>query len=94
MTHAIQMLANLGSNSAATRMPPAEYAAIVAALGTDAELTQALLDRDVAAISRSLGGRATMVCMVAPAEEEQPEEAPDQRPQQPSGPADEPDRKN
>jgi hypothetical protein len=88
------MLANLGSNAAAARMLPAEYAALVAALGADAELTQALLDRDVATISRSLGGRATMVCMVAPAEEERPEESPDQRPEEPSSPADEPDRKN
>lgn len=94
MTHAIQMLANLGSNAAATRMQHAEYAAMVAALGADTELTRALLDRDAAAISRSLGGRATMVCMVAPAEEEQPEESPDQRPEEPSSPADEPDRKN
>jgi hypothetical protein len=88
------MLANLGSNAAATRMPPTEYAALVAALGADTALTQALLDRDVGAISRSLGGRATMICMVSPAEEEQPEKTPDEGGEEPASPPDETDRTN
>jgi len=93
VTNAIQMLASLGSNAAASRMQAAEYAAVVTALGADSELTQALLDRDVAAISRTLGGRATMICMVSPAEEEQPENTPDEGSEEPSSPPDQ-DRPN
>jgi len=78
MTSAIQMLANMGSNAAASRMSADQYASAIAALGADEELGSALLNRDVTAISRSLGGRISMVCMVAPAEEEPPaqEDAP------------------
>lgn len=86
MTNAIQMLANMGANASAARMTADQYAAAIAALGADDALTTALLDRDVAAISRSLGGRATMVCMVAPAEEEE-QPAQDDQPNQDEAPA-------
>jgi len=70
MTNAISMLANMGSNVAASQMSAGQYAAAIAALNADEELSYALLNKDVTAISRALGGRASMVCMVAPAEEE------------------------
>lgn len=72
MTNAIQMLASMGANASAARMSADQYAAAIAALDADDVLASALLDRDAVAISQALGGRARMVCMVAPAEEEQP----------------------
>jgi len=72
MTNAIQMLATVGSNSAASQMSADQYTSAIAALGAGEELSSALLNRDVTAISRALGRRISTVCMVAPAKEEPP----------------------
>jgi hypothetical protein len=69
MSNVIQFLESLGRNPA-NALPPADYAAAVAALDIDDAQRQALLDRDHAALNGLLGGRAKVYCLVAPAENE------------------------
>lgn len=61
----------------------AEFAQAVEAAGFDATTRQALLARDPAALSVAVGGRATVLAFVMPAEDEPDTERPD---------TDEPDR--
>jgi len=54
-----------------------EYAQAVEAAGFDATTRQALLARDPAALNAVLGGRATVMAFVFPAEDEPDTEQPD-----------------
>jgi len=49
-----------------------DFADAVAHSGLPAEMQQALLARDIEALRVSLGGRAQMLCMVVPAENDEP----------------------
>lgn len=74
MSNTISFLEAMGR---ATPLAPLDFAAAVAALEIDETQRQALVERDHAALSRLLDGRARMICMVnAPAQDE-PENFPD-----------------
>ncbi len=63
MSAVIQFLEKMASNASFGRSAM-EYQAAVAQLKIDDVQHKALLNRDVERLSRSLEGRATMVCMV------------------------------
>ena len=83
MSKVIQFLETMGRNASSGRVSDAAYAAAVAALDVDAAQTQALLQRDRAALNVLLGGRATQMMMMlfpvedAPQESEDTQDAPD-----------------
>lgn len=68
MSNAIRFLETLGSTPETMSGP--QYAQAVAGLEVDAELRQALLTRDPAQINRLLGGRASMMLVLAPADDQ------------------------
>lgn len=61
----------------ARQLSEAEYAEAVAVAGFDVTTRQALLARDPAAINAILGGRASVLAFVLPAEDEPDTERPD-----------------
>jgi hypothetical protein len=67
MSNAIQFLESLGGS--AEPMSAEQYARAVAALDVDAGLRQALLERDGGRINQLLGGRGSMMLVLAPADE-------------------------
>jgi hypothetical protein len=67
MSNAIQFLESLGGTAAP--MTAEQYAQAVAALDVDAGLRQALLERDSGRINQLLGGRGSMMLVLAPADE-------------------------
>jgi hypothetical protein len=67
MSNAIEFLESLGS--AAEPMDAAHYARAVNGLAIDPDLRQALLERDSARINQLLGGRGSMMLVLAPAED-------------------------
>jgi hypothetical protein len=74
MSDAIRFLESMGSDSSLSRLSADEYAATVASLEVGPLQQRALIDRDHAALSDLLGGRATLLCSVfAPDEEEEKE---------------------
>ncbi len=70
MSNVIQFLESMGKDAALGNMSSEEYAATVKALGVDDVAQHALLNRDHAALTDSLGGRVKMMMMLAPAEDE------------------------
>lgn len=91
MSNAIQFLQSMGSDSALARTSVVDYAAAVAALDIDDAQQRALLDRDQAALSGLLGGRARMIFAVM-APDDVPVDAPDR--EQPSRDEPEPDQES
>lgn len=75
MSNVVQFLETLGGQPI---LSAADYAAAVASLPAESEERDALLSADVAALTVLLGGRTRMVCMIAPSEEEAPEQAPEE----------------
>lgn len=67
MSNAISFLESLGST--AEPMDAGQYARAVAGLDVDATLRQALLDRDDGRIAQLLGGRGSMMLVLAPADD-------------------------
>lgn len=67
MSNAIAFLESLGSS--ANPVGDEQYARAVAGLDVDASLRQALLDRDGGRINQLLGGRGSMMLVLAPADE-------------------------
>ena len=79
MSSVIQFLASVGSKP----LTAAEYGATVALLDVEDSQRQALFGRDHGALADLLGGRSKMYCMVvAPNEEDEPEQAPDDEPEE------------
>lgn len=74
MTNVIRFLEGMG---AAAPLPPEQVAAAIAALNVGDAERQALLDRDVDALSGLLGGRQVMRCAIY-----EPMREPDQQPDQ------------
>jgi hypothetical protein len=67
MSNAIAFLESLGSTS--EPMTAEQYARAVAGLDVDAGLRQALLARDGGRVNALLGGRGSMMLVLAPADE-------------------------
>ncbi len=76
MSNVVQFLEELAR--ATKPLSAEEFAAAVASAGVDAAAYRALLDRNADALNQALGGRPAMMCMIVPAEndEPQPEEEP------------------
>lgn len=72
MSNAVRFLESIACQP--NPMSAAEFAAAVGRSDLPAEMKQALLARDIDALSASLGGRAQMLCMVVPAENDEPVE--------------------
>ncbi len=73
MSNVIQFLESMGKNAALGNMSPEEFTAAVKALGVDDVAQHALLHRDHAALSNSLGGRIKMMMVLVPAEDDEGE---------------------
>lgn len=75
MSAVVQLLEMLAAAPAS--LSHDEFARLVASADLSPAVRDALLRRDVAALSQAIGGRPTMFCAVFPAENEpEPEEAP------------------
>jgi len=68
MSNVVQFLEALASNP--KPMSAEEFSSAVADL--DPMVQPALIAGDVSALNKALGGRARMICMVAPAENDEP----------------------
>jgi hypothetical protein len=85
MSNVVQFLENLARNP---KPQSAEDLAIaIASTSLDPQVQQALIAGNACELSEALGGRARMICMIAPAENDEPqdddrqndeEESPDQ----------------
>lgn len=69
MSDIVRFLETLAVNPAAS---PGDLAAAVRDLAVDRALADALLAGDTAALGALLGGRTKMICMIAPAENDEP----------------------
>lgn len=87
MSNVIRFLESLGASANTGQVSAADYAAIVGTLeGIEDKHRQALLDRDVSALSELLDGRSKMFCMIiAPDSEEEQLEVPDESGGEPDG---------
>ena len=74
MSNVIAFLESLGSNAAQSKLSGEAYVAAVDALALDDAPRQALLDRNANVLSELMGGRLKMMCLLFPADGEQPQE--------------------
>lgn len=74
MSNAVQFLESLGRSPC----PLSDEELVIAVANLDESERNVLVRRDVAGLSRLLGGRASMVCSVMPAEDEEPLEEEEQ----------------
>jgi len=72
MSNVVQFLEALSRNSKLFSYE--EFVAAVMRANLDPEIRKALLERDVNALSRELGGRRAMFCAIFPADNEEPKE--------------------
>ena len=79
MSNVVQFLEALSLDP--SRLTEADYAEAVAAADFEPSTREALLKRDPMALNRLLGGRATVLAFIFPAEEEQEGEGKDGDPQ-------------
>lgn len=79
MSNVIRFLESLGASACGGQISAADYAATVVALeGVEAEHRQALLDRNVSALSELLDGRSKMFCMIIAPDGAEEQGVPDQ----------------
>lgn len=71
MSNVVQFLEALARNP--KPLSAEDVAAAVLGAGLDPDVQQAMLDRDANSLNRVLGGRATMLCFIAPAENDEPQ---------------------
>jgi hypothetical protein len=76
MSNVVQFLEALARNPKS--MSYDEFIAAVAGADLDTAVRKALLERDVAALSKQLSVRNAMFCVVFPADNEQPKEGEEQ----------------
>ena len=74
MSNVIAFLESLGNNAAQSQLSGDAYVAAVDALALDDAPRQALLDRDADALSSLMGGRLKMMCLLFPADGEEPQQ--------------------
>lgn len=72
MSNVVQFLEALARNP--MPMTADEYATVVARVEMDSVAQKALLTRDADALNKALGGRIKMMCMVVPAENDEPQD--------------------
>lgn len=72
MSNVVQFLEALARNP--KPLSAADFAVAVAAAELDPKAEAALLAHDTEALSRALGGRIKMMCMVVPAENDEPQQ--------------------
>lgn len=70
MSNAVHFLESLARNPMS--LSPEAFASVVAHAELEPEIQQALLMRDIVALNELLGGRPKMICVVAPAENDEP----------------------
>lgn len=70
MSNVVQFLETLARNPKPLSIE--DLTAAVVGSGLDQVVQRALLDQNVESLSEVLGGRATMLCFIAPAEDEEP----------------------
>ncbi|MFC5570423.1 hypothetical protein ACFPN1_10170 [Lysobacter yangpyeongensis] len=87
MSIAVQFLEALARNP--KPLSDDEFAAAIAKTEMDPSAQKALLDRNAQALSKALGGRLKMMCMVVPAENDEP-----QQDEEPADGEDVPDRES
>lgn len=71
MSNVVQFLENLARNT--KPLSSEDFVAVVANAGFESATKQALLDGDADGLNHILGGRPTMMCLVAPAENDEPQ---------------------
>ncbi len=78
MSNAIRFLETLGQNPALSRLSPDQLQAMIESLKLDPAQREAILQGDLSALSRLVGGRAEMIGLIwEPGPEIPPGEAPD-----------------
>ncbi|WP_457096952.1 hypothetical protein [Lysobacter sp. P5_B9] len=76
MSNVVQFLENLARNP--KQLSAEDFAAAVAKAGVDSAAYKALMERNAEALNQALGGRLAMMCMIVPAENEEPKEGDEQ----------------
>src|SRR5688500_10761870 len=74
MSNVIALLETLGADASLANMDAGEFAAAVAGLPLDDDARAALLARDADALNGLLGGRMQMMCLLFPADGQEPAE--------------------
>jgi hypothetical protein len=72
MSAVVKFLETLGRNP--KPLSADDFATVVASADLDAAARQALLERDATALNALLNGRPKMMCVIAPAENDEPEQ--------------------
>ena len=80
MSNIVQFLEALARNP--KPLSQEDFVAAVSQAALDAASTQALLERDAKGLNGLLGGRPRMVCMIAPAENDEPQREDEQEDEQ------------
>jgi hypothetical protein len=76
MSNVAQFLEALARNP---RLLSAEdFTSVVKNAEFDSDIQQAMLDRNAASLNTAIGGRHTMLCFIAPAENDEPQKNDDQ----------------
>jgi len=72
MSNVVQFLEALATSP--KPLSPDEFAAAIERTELDPSAQKALLERNADALNKALGGRLKMMCMVVPAENDEPQE--------------------
>lgn len=72
MSNVVQFLETLARNP--KPLSPEDFAAAIADTSLDPATKGALLQRDASVLNELLGGRPKMICMIAPAENDEPKQ--------------------
>lgn len=70
MSNVVQFLEAMARNP--KLLSAEDFAAAVVNFGLDPDAQNALIARDAGALNKVLGGRVSMMCLIAPAENEEP----------------------
>lgn len=71
MSNVVQFLEALGRNP--QPLSADEFVQVVTSAALEPGVQQALLDRDADALNQLLGGRLSVMCMIVPAENDEPQ---------------------
>jgi hypothetical protein len=72
MSNVVQFLETLARNP--NPLSTEDLSAAISSAGLEPAARKAILDADADALNRAVGGRATMLCFVAPAENDEPKD--------------------
>lgn len=88
MSNVVQFLETLARNP--KTLSAEEFAVAVERAELEPAARQALLERDASALNQAIGGRATMLCFIAPAENDEPQKEGEDDQREEDEPSDEP----